>query len=78
MPTKVEILEEYAKCLKDPVYTIEKYLETFDKTQNMYVPFNMFHGQKELIRNLDSHNENICMKYRQAGVSTAAARMVII
>ena len=73
MPTKVEILEEYAKCLKDPVYTIEKYLDTFDKTQNKYVPFNMFHGQKELIRNLDSYNENICMKYRQAGVSTAAA-----
>jgi len=73
MPTKVEILEEYAKCLKDPIYTIEKYLETFDKTQNKYVPFNLFYGQKELIKNLESHNENICMKYRQAGVSTAAA-----
>ena len=73
MPTKVEILKEYANCLKSPIYTIEKYLETFDKTQNKYVPFNLFPDQKKLVTNLDNANENICMKYRQAGVSTTAA-----
>ena len=73
MPSKVEILKEYANCLKSPIYTIEKYLETFDKTQNKYVPFKLFPDQVTLVKNLDRANENICMKYRQAGVSTTTA-----
>lgn len=73
MLTKEEILVEYAKCLKDPVYPIESYLETFDKTQEGTVPFELFKQQKEVIYNYENNRFNIVTKPRQTGVSTITA-----
>jgi hypothetical protein len=49
MLTNREILQEFAKGLMDPTYAIENYLETFDKTQEGFVPFKLF-PKKEIIR----------------------------
>jgi hypothetical protein len=46
MLTNREILQEF-KGLMDP-YAIENYLETFDKTQEGFVPFKLFPRQKRL------------------------------
>lgn len=70
---KRELLVEYAKCAEDPTYVIEKYFETFDKTQEGFVPFNLFDIQKQLIVNYHSNRFNIVLKYRQAGISTVTA-----
>ncbi len=71
--TSNEILKEYTKCLMDPVYAVENFLETFDKTQEGFVPFKLFPKQKEIIAAYKEHRFNIIAKPRQAGVSTTTA-----
>ncbi|CAM6000063.1 unnamed protein product, partial [Sphagnum balticum] len=70
--------DEYAKCLASPVYAIETYLETFDKTQEGFVPFKLFPRQKEIIYAYESHKHNLVTKPRQAGVSTTTAAYMAI
>jgi len=73
MPSRVEQLSEFVKCSNDPIYAIENYLKTFDKTQEGFVQFKLFPKQKELINALQNYKHNLAKKYRQAGVSTTAA-----
>ena len=70
MLTSSEILKEYAKCLMDPKYAIETYLQTFDKTQEGFVPFKLFERQKYIVNSFEQHRWNIVTKPRQAGIST--------
>ncbi len=70
---KRQLLLEYATCAKDPSYTIESYFETFDKTQEGFVPFKLFDKQKLLISNYEGNRFNLVLKYRQAGISTVTA-----
>jgi len=78
MLTTHEIFKEYARCLTNPVYAIETYLETFDKTQEGFVPFKLFPRQKEIISAYEKHRFNIVTKPRQAGVSTTTAAYMSI
>ena len=78
MLTRQEIIREYAKCLSSPIYAIETYLETFDKTQEGFVKFKLFPRQKEIIHAYDSHRFNLITKPRQAGVSTTTAAFLAI
>lgn len=70
---KRELLLEYTKCSQDPCYVIESYFETFDKTREGYVPFELFDGQRKLVSNYRKHRFNLVLKYRQAGISTVTA-----
>lgn len=72
------MLYEIGKSLKDPIYAIESYLETEDRTQGGFVPFKLFPRQKELVRAYESHEHNIVMKPRQAGISTTTAAYLAI
>jgi hypothetical protein len=76
--TTHEIFKEYAKCLASPIYAIETYLETFDKTQEGFVPFKLFPRQKEIIYAYETHRFNLVTKPRQAGVSTTTAAYMAI
>jgi hypothetical protein len=78
MLTVQEIFKEYARCLTQPIYAIETYLETFDKTQEGFVPFKLFPRQKEIISAYEKHRFNIVTKPRQAGVSTTTAAYMSI
>lgn len=78
MLTREEIFKEYAKCLTSPIYAIETYLETFDKTQEGFVPFKLFPRQKEIIYAYQKHRFNLITKPRQAGVSTTTAAYMAI
>jgi len=78
MLTTTEIFREYAKCLTSPIYAIETYLETFDKTQEGFVPFKLFPRQKEIIHAYEAHRFNLVTKPRQAGVSTTTAAYMSI
>lgn len=73
MLTAQEIFKEYSKCLMNPIYAIETYLETFDKTQEGFVPFKLFPRQKEIISAYEKNRFNLVTKPRQAGVSTTTA-----
>jgi hypothetical protein len=70
MLTTTEIYREYANCLKDPIYAIENFLETFDKTQEGFVPFKLFPRQKQIVNAFEEHRYNLVTKPRQAGIST--------
>lgn len=72
------MLYEIGKCLKNPIYAIESYLETEDRTQKGFVPFKLFPRQKELVNAYKDHDHNIVMKPRQAGISTTSAAFLAI
>ena len=78
MLTATEIYKEYANCLVDPIYVVETYFKTFDKTRNGYVPFKLFRKQKEIVKALKDHRFNIVAKPRQAGVSTTVAATISV
>ena len=78
MISKGEQLSEFAKCLVDIPYAIRTYLETFDQTQEKYVPFNLFPRQIEAIQSFESNRYNLVSKYRQAGMSTTLAAFFTI
>ena len=74
--TREELLKEYVKCVGDTPYALETYLETYDNTKSSYVPFKLFPEQVTMIEDYENFNDNIVLKYRQAGVSTATAAWV--
>jgi hypothetical protein len=78
MLTRLEILQEYTKCIADPKYAIENFLQTFDKTQEGFVPFLLFPRQKQIVDAYEQHRFNIIAKPRQAGVSTTTAAYLAI
>ena len=74
--TKEKVLLEYARCVKDTSYALRTYLQTYDNTQSKYVPLGLFPDQETLIKDYDNFEENIALKYRQAGVSTVTSAWV--
>ena len=71
--TKEQLLLEYTRCVKNTPYALKTYLQTYDNTQSRYVPLELFPDQVSLIEDYENYNENIALKYRQAGVSTVTA-----
>lgn len=71
--TKEQVLIEYVKCMKDTPYALKTYLQTYDNTVSKYVPLELFPDQISLLEDYENYNENIALKYRQAGVSTVTA-----
>jgi len=71
--TREQVLVEYAKIVKNTSYALKTYLQTYDNTQSRYVPLELFPDQDRLISDYDNFEENIAIKYRQAGVSTVTA-----
>jgi len=71
--TREQALLEFAKISKDTPYALRTYLQTYDNTQSKYVPLNLFNDQVSLVNDYDNYEENIALKYRQAGVSTVTA-----
>jgi hypothetical protein len=74
--SKEQLMLEYVKCMKDTPYALKTYLQTYDNTVSQYVPLQLFPDQVSLLNDYENHNENIALKYRQAGVSTVTAAWV--
>jgi len=71
--TKEQLIIEVTKCMRSTPYALRTYLQTYDNTVQKYVPLDLFPDQVSLIEDYDNYNENIALKYRQAGVSTVTA-----
>ena len=71
--SREQVLLEYAKCVNDTPYALKTYLQTYDNTQSKYVPLELFNDQVTLVKDYDTCEENIALKYRQAGVSTVTS-----
>ena len=74
--TKEQVMLEYVKCMKDTPYALRTYLQTYDNTVSKYVPLELFPDQESLLNDYEEYEENIALKYRQAGVSTVTAAWV--
>lgn len=64
---------EYLRCLDDIPYALRTYNETFDKTKNKFVPFDLFIEQENLIELYENNRFVLVSKYRQAGITTVTA-----
>jgi hypothetical protein len=74
--TKEQVMIEYVRCMKDTSYALRTYLQTYDNTVSKYVPLELFPDQISLLEDYENFNENIALKYRQAGVTTVTAAWV--
>ena len=74
--SKEQVMIEYVKCMNDTPYALRTYLQTYDNTVSMYVPLELFPDQILLLKDYEEYEENIALKYRQAGVSTVTAAWV--
>jgi len=64
-----EEVEEYTKCMKDPVYFIENYIKIVSLDEGL-IPFNMYGFQKEMVGTFHSNRFTIAKMPRQSGKST--------
>ncbi len=74
--TKEQVMIEYVKCMQDTPYALRTYLQTYDNTVSKYVPLELFPDQVSLLQDYEDYEENIALKYRQAGVSTVTAAWI--
>ncbi len=71
--SKADLQREYIQCKLDPVYYGKTFCEIFDQTLKKTVKLELMPHQVRLSRSLQTNRFNIAHKYRQAGISTAAA-----
>jgi len=74
--SKEQLMLEYVRCMKDTPYALRTYLQTYDNTVSKYVPLELFPDQITLLEDYENYNENIALKYRQAGVSTVTSAWI--
>lgn len=64
-----EQLAEYARCARDPIYFIQKYVKIISLDQGL-VPFELYDYQEEMIRTVHENRFVIAKLPRQSGKST--------
>ena len=62
-------LQEYAKCMEDPLYFIQNYVKIISLDEGL-VPFKMYPFQKDMVGTFHSNRFTICKLPRQSGKST--------
>ncbi len=60
---------EYAKCAKDPIYFMKKYVKIQHPTRGT-LPFLTYPFQDDALEDFVQHNQNIILKSRQMGITT--------
>jgi len=69
-----EMLLEFKKCLNDPIYFIENYIQIISEQKLVY--FKMREYQKKYIRLLHENSNVMCMWGRQSGKSVSSAAYI--
>jgi len=64
-----EEVEEYAKCMKDPIYFIQQYIKIVSLDEGL-IPFKLYDFQKEMVGTFHNNRFTICKLPRQSGKST--------
>jgi hypothetical protein len=62
-------LQEYAKCMEDPLYFIQNYVKIVSLDEGL-IPFKMYPFQKEMVGTFHNNRFTICKLPRQSGKST--------
>jgi len=64
-----EQIEEYQKCMGDPVYFIQEYMKIVSLDEGL-VPFKMYDFQQNMVKTFHDNRFTICKLPRQSGKST--------
>src|SRR6056300_547098 len=70
------LVQEYAKCMQDPVYFCEKYVKVIALDQGL-VPFELYPYQKQMFEHFNSERFNIVLACRQSGKSISACAYLL-
>ena len=62
---------EYARCMKDPVYFVEKYAKIISLDKGL-VPFKLYPYQKKMFKHFKENRFNVVLACRQSGKSISA------
>jgi hypothetical protein len=68
MPWTPDMIEEYQRCSKDPVYFITRYMTVLHVDHGV-VPFDMYDYQRNLIEHYDENRFSVVLASRQSGKS---------
>lgn len=71
-----EQLEEYAKCSRDPIYFIQKYVKIVSLDKGL-VPFELYDFQEEMVRTIHTNRFVIAKLPRQSGKSTTVTAYML-
>ena len=64
-----EQIQEYQKCMDDPVYFIQEYMKIVSLDEGL-VPFKMYDFQQNMVKTFHYNRFTICKLPRQSGKST--------
>ena len=71
-----ELIKEYVKCSKDPIYFAQKYCKVISLDQGL-VPFHLYPYQKKMFEAFNEHRFNIVLACRQSGKSISACAYLL-
>jgi hypothetical protein len=71
-----ELIQEYARVSKDPVYFAEKYCKVISLDRGL-VPFNLYPYQQKMFEQFNEHRFNIVLACRQSGKSISACAYLL-
>jgi len=71
-----ELVEEYSRCMKDPIYFAEHYCKVISLDKGL-VPFALYPYQKKMFETFNEHRFNIVLACRQSGKSISACAYLL-
>lgn len=71
-----EMITEYAKCSKNPIYFSEKYIQIVHVDHGL-IPISMYDYQKEIVQKVTKHRRTCVVTSRQAGKTTTAVCVIL-
>ena len=75
-PFSAEEVDEYVKCMNDPIYFVEKYIKVISLDKGL-VPFNPYEYQKKMFKQFNENRFNIVLACRQSGKSISSVVYIL-
>lgn len=71
-----ELIDEYIKCSKDPIYFAEKYINIVHVDHGL-IPIELYDYQKEIVETTNDNRRVVVVTSRQAGKTTTAVVIIL-
>ena len=71
-----ELIKEYLKCSKDPVYFSKEYIKIVHVDKGL-VPFEMYDYQKSIVQKITDNRRMAVLTARQSGKTTTAVAVIL-
>jgi hypothetical protein len=71
-----ELIKEYVKCSKDPVYFAKTYIKIVHVDRGL-IPFEMYDYQKEIVQKISDNRRCAVLTARQSGKTTTAVAVIL-